>query len=429
MEENLEKKFEKKSHKKIAITLCVTVLVLALVIVAGVFYLALSRKPEKIFAKSVENVFKPLENDAKQKTAKIDLEFSFELKSNNLEMMMANEMLKSIKLKSITEVDLDKKILNENLKATYAGQDVISADALIQNDKVYFYLNEIYSKFIEVPEDYLEGADVSSVFENDDNAIETAMLDEIKKVVLDKINSKELIKENVEISGEKVQKSTMKLTPKEVLEVMREVLVIIDKNVPSEELKDLIHELQYEIEYTEDNDNYIEISIYTKGLTNKVVKAEIIFVNAEYDELAALMLNKEDDKTVIDVLFNEISADLEDAEEICEITVKKEEDNKGTISLKVSIDEESSVILKLKYSYEYGVTVKERNTTSSITIDNLTEADLQEMYENIENNQILYSLIESFMVTEDDYYEDDYYYDYEDDYYYDYEDDYYYNYN
>ena len=65
--------------------------------------------------------------------------------------------------------------------------------------------------------------------------------------------------------------------------------------------------------------------------------------------------------------------------------------------MKMNIEEGYSVAVTVKYDVEYNVTIEERNTQNSIDIDSLTDADFNEIMSNIQNNEILYGIIESMI--------------------------------
>lgn len=418
----MEENFEKKSHKKLWVIISIVVILLILAVGASFAYLSISRKPENIFGKLVKDSLKDAEKDIDARKAKVDLEFSLDMESNDSEIAMANEIIKLIKLKATTEMDIDKKIFNLNLKAMYGSQEIISADGLIQNDEMYFYLNDIYSKFIEIPEEYLEGTDLSTIFEIETGISGKEAIKEMEQLLLDEVNSRELTQESVELDGEKVLKSTLKLTPKESLEIIGKMIKIGERYESTEELKDLIAELDAQIKDMEETDNYVDISIYTKGLLNEFVKLDIVLVNVEDDEVIIYEeVKKSKNESVINFSINEESTDASEAVKLIELTINAEDEYNGTIKLKMDIDEEQSFTLKVKYAIDYDAEISKRDTSNSISIDNLTDADYEEMYTNIENNPFLYSIIEQFMYTEEDYYyEDDYYYENEYDYDYDY---------
>lgn len=390
----MEENFEKKSTKKVGIIIAVIVILLIAAAVGGVIYLNSTKNPEKIFAKTVEDMFEMTEKE-NAKSGKVELELSADIEANDPEIRAMNEFLKEIKLKSTTEIDVDKKILNENLTATYNGEQVISLDALVQNETMYLYLKDIYSKYIELNEEYLEGVDLSTIFETTTNTVSEDLLKDIKQIILDEIEKREITQEKVEVDGENMQKSTLRLTPKELSEIVLKMLKKIYEYQPIAELAELIEDLEYEIDYMSDNKNYVDISIYTKGLQSKLVKAEILLVNVEDDEVIVFELNKKsENETAISIAINEESKKVSGATKIIELTVKEENENKGTITIKINIEEEYSIALKIKYAVDYNAKIEARNTQNSIDINSLTEADANEMIENIQNNEILYGIIQ-----------------------------------
>ena len=101
--------------------------------------------------------------------------------------------MKVIKLKLTTEIDLDKEIFNANILATYNNMQVISLDTLIQNERAYIYLKDLYSKYIELDEEYLEGVDLSTLFTTP-KTINEDLITDIKQIILDEVNSENLHK-------------------------------------------------------------------------------------------------------------------------------------------------------------------------------------------------------------------------------------------
>jgi len=437
--------FEKKGSKKKIIIIGIVALILIVAIAGGLIFLNLSKKPEKIFSKAVEDIFE-IEEGQVQNSMRAELELTAEVDSDDVNVRAVNEYLKTLKIGMIAEVDIEKEIFNENINAEFNGEKVISLDALIQDENIYFYLDELFSKYIKVDEEYLEGIDLSMIFEQSEDLDENFFKD-LEQILLDEIEAKELEQEKVELDGKKVTKSTLKLSPKDILKIAKKVLKLVDKYQPMDEIKDLIDELDYAIEDLGDikaSENYLEISIYTKGFNNKFVKFEAIIV-ADNDEMLRLEVNKESDEkttielinrdeeqvfgfvitekskseTTIEFLMNEESTKLKDATKLFEIVIVSENENKGKITFKMDIEDVGTIKLNIKYNIEYGVQVEKVNTKNAVSIDELTEDDLMEIYENAQENPILYSVISTFISNNTPDYQYDYDYDYNYDYNYD----------
>jgi len=434
-----EKNFEKKSTKKIAIIVAIVVLLVA--IVAGVvLFLYSKNKPEKIFEEAVEDVFELTEQKKEEvRTGRVSLELSANVESNMAEIKAVSPMIKAVKINSITEYDLDKKIFNQNLSATYDDDQVISVDALVQDEKIYVYLNELYSKYIDVTET-LESElgtelDLSMLFEATTETVNEDLIKDIKEIVIEKIKSSDLEQEDVELNGEKVKKSTLELTAKDITILTKDLLKKINEYEKNDELETLIQDLEASMEYNDyDDEVVLEIALYTKGFKNEIVKLEVDFI--EYDEtvmkieyseenenkatLTAVMdeqlfgavIEKEGQNTTINIVFNQEEAKLSTAIEVFEIVINEENENEGIITYNMDLgkmmtylgenDEniELKATLNIKYKVEENAKIETRDTSNSIKIEEFTDDDVMELYANIYENEILRGLMNLIMQEE-----------------------------
>lgn len=399
-----EKDFEKKPKKKVGLIITVVVLVLVALIVAGGFvYLKFfNNKPQKIFEKAISKAFEMTEKTAKNE-GKLDIELSASLNSTSQDMMMANTYLQMIKLNLTTEFNMDKKVLNQGISVSAFDEPVISVEGLIQDNNIYFLLNNIYSKYIQVPSEEMEGVEPNEIFNTENIEVSEKLVKELKQILLDEVNSKELTQENVEVDGDKLTKTTVKFTAKEIEQIITKLTVELYKISPVNDVKNIVEGLE-QIEIDEEdaeNDNYLEISIYTKRLTGKIVKTEIVMINVADDEaIVVTITEKEDEKVEITFAMNEDSIATNKAVTMFTLTIKEEGENKGTVTLKANIDEAaSSVTITAKYSIDYNAKVEPKNVRNSINANDLTEKDMNEMMTNIENNKFLYSIIQSLSTT------------------------------
>lgn len=399
-----EKDFEKKPKKKVGLIITVVVLVLVALIVAGGFvYLKFfNNKPQKIFEKAISKAFEMTEKTAKNE-GKLDIELSASLNSTSQDMMMANTYLQMIKLNLTTEFNMDKKVLNQGISVSAFDEPVISVEGLIQDNNIYFLLNNIYSKYIQVPSEEMEGVEPNEIFNTENIEVSEKLVKELKQILLDEVNSKELTQENVEVDGDKLTKTTVKFTAKEIEQIITKLTVELYKISPVNDVKNIVEGLE-QIEIDEEdaeNDNYLEISIYTKRLTGKIVKTEIAMINVADDEaIVVTIAEKEDEKVEITFAMNEDSIATNKAVTMFTLTIKEEGKNKGTVTLKANIDEAaSSVTITAKYSIDYNAKVEPKNVRNSINANDLTEEDMNEMMTNIENNEFLYSIIQSLSTT------------------------------
>lgn len=388
-----EKDFEKKGSKKAWIISGIVLVVILIAIAAGLFaYSKINQKPNKVFAKLIEDTFETLEEDSKKRTGKVNLGVTASLSGTSSEIDAINAYLGVMKLNLTTEVDLDKKIIIETASANILGEPVINLQVLMQNNKVYGYLKDIYSKYIELPEDALEGENLSETFEvNEQNIAKNA-----KEVLNNVINSKEIVQEKAKVDGKNALKTTIRLTPKELLEITDDILKKEYENNQTDKLKTSIENLEMMIEDLEEGENYVDVSVYTNALTSQIIKTEFKFVSYADNIAFTIEIEKVSGKeSEIRVLLNdEIDNAASSAKEVLTIKVNKENDKEGTVKIKTTIEEGYNVILKIDYSVEHNINIEPRDVSNSIKADELTEEDYEEIRKNIQENPMLSAIMQ-----------------------------------
>lgn len=394
-----EKDFEKKPKKK-GIIITVVILVLIALIAGGVFayFKLVKNKPQAIFEKAISKVFEMTEKMPKNE-GKVNLELTASLNSTDQDMSMANTYLKMFKLNLTTEKNDEKKVINQNVSISALDETIVSADLLIQNNKAYVFLKDIYSKYIELPEDTFDGFNLNDLFESDISGKSQEMLKEIKQILLDAVKTKELKQENVEVDDQKLTKTTLKLNSKDVEQIVEKLSNVASEFSAVNTAKDIVESSQLINEEENSSDNYLEVSIYTKRFSGKIVKTEFAMINVEDDMAIVGTISEEDEKMEITFAVNEDSTDIKDAITFCTFEIEEVNDNEGTMSIKFSIDEESTATVTVKYKVDYNDIIEPKNVRNSINANDLTEEDMNEMMTNIENNEFLYSIIQSLSTT------------------------------
>ena len=390
-----EKDFEKKSKKKGLIIFIVILAIILLALGGGYAYLKIANKPEKLFGKLIDEAFE-LKEDVKSYRMDLGIAASVNTDNENLKAI-----IEGLKVKSITEIDLNKKIFNENLKISHEDNSIIDLNALIENDKAYIYSKDLFSKYIQIPEE--DVGDLKNVFtqtDTDNKALEK----DFKQILKDELKPERLSQENVTLNGKRTTKSTLKLTAKETLELTNKVLSKVYEYTKEENLKTLIEEIDTTIKDEEYNSkDYIEITLYTQGLKSELVKAEINVVDMDYEEIVLLLeINIETkNKYEIRVLSNEESTKKEEAAEMFTVKVHLEDEHNGTIKVKMNLDENSSIIIKMDVKEEINPTIENRDVQNSVNMNELTELDYMEIYNNLQKNEILYNIFLSLMFNTD----------------------------
>ena len=123
----------------------------------------------------------------------------------------------------------------------------------------------------------------------------------------------------------------------------------------------------------------------------------------DYEEIVLLLeINIETkNKYEIRVLSNEESTKKEEAAEMFTVKVHLEDEHNGTIKVKLNIDEDSSIIIRMNVKEEINPTIENRDVQNSVNMNELTELDYMEIYNNLQKNEILYNIFLSLMFNTD----------------------------
>ncbi len=430
-----EESFEMKPKKKIGFLIAIAIIAVV-AIIAAVAFLFINNKPEKIFESKIKKAFSMAEKEFEDvNSERISLELTADVESNDASIIMASTMIKAAKLKSVTEVDMSKKIFNQSLSASYDGTSVLDASALIQNEQIYLYLNELFGKYIDLTEYIDDEIDLSQLFAETDVKASKQLLEDIEDTLVDTIKSKDLEQEKDEVNGKKVTKTTCTLSNKEVLQLVKEIIKDLQDNIEDKDTKDMLKDTLEEIDYELkkgyfSEKNYLEISFYTKGIKNDLVKFEMkvytegketLKFEAIKDDkkttiqitadgvLMAAVVTKDKKETNIDFYINPYGPKLSSAIKIATMNVMEENKNEGTIKLKVYAGDVMSqvdsgykntkldVTLNIKYKIELNCKIEKKDVSKSIKIDDISEEDLNEILENAKKNPLLNGIINSMI--------------------------------
>lgn len=286
---------------------------------------------------------------------------------------------------------------------------------------MYLFEKSIFNKYIELPTEEIEqtlGDNITETISQVKEIMNKKTLREISNYIVLELKDKsyEQSKEKLTINGEtfNTTKSTLFLTASEVRESLKSILENIKNNETimeniknKEEVASLIDELiNYEIPYNRSTAYAeFEISIYTKGIKNDVVKVEIM-VNAGDDCVNMGMTKTSQNQYRVAVIAN--------SEELFNIKLENEKKDEKSGTLTVTLDltnfinliseetyEETKIIVKTKYNEEYNNKVEKADIQESVKLEELTEEDFEEMLENIEKTN-LYTLLKQWGLVEDD---------------------------
>lgn len=398
-----------KNPKKLLFVIMAIAIVIAVIVA---YYVSQTNQPRYIFDKTINQYLSSDEENLNFKTMKVnaDLEMSIDSKENEAKEMA--ELLNDAKFSFSTELDNEKQEEIIGIKMVKADEELINANMKLEAESQNLYVNlgEFFEKTIqldmsEISDETFEIADASMIsFSQEINTkkAETIMKKEIKS----QLKNEYFSAEKVTIDEENVTKNKLRLTVKEFAEVVKNIANNLAENKEfiecfedGEKLKEDLKEFVDEVEELEvdDEDVYVEIDIYTQGITKKIRRVD--FLIEEGEETATVQIKKlNDEEYEYGVFDNEDKA--------FEGTIKiKENDDKFEFEISAKVDE-TIVKLQAQGNVVYDEELSNFDTENAVNYKELTTQDIYQLLGNFMNSK-LYKISEEFSNTNTTLLEDD----------------------
>ncbi len=381
---------EKKSHKGIV---CGLLIVLLLGLIGFGYYY--KSKPEVVFKLAANRAYKGFSVKQLKSKSKVDLDLAFNVKADeNSEVVeedakkvfdIVNDML--LKL-SIYEDD-DNNIYKVDIEADYKNKELVAVDAYYENKKVYLDLNDLYDKLIY---DEVDLEEFTKKVDKDDIKV---VIDEYYKALNKALDKGTFTTEKVELNGSKVTKNKLIINndnKDEMFNALMGYLRNSDKlikalsKITEMEVSEVKEMLNSEMSVPELQQS-IELSVYTKGLMSKVVKASV-----GMDGMEILTLSKVSDKNYELAIPKSLGVDFK-----CNINEK----NTNNAAIKCSLSAEG-----LTMSYEMNVKVDDNyklekpNLEKAISYEDVKEEDTADIMKKLTEKDGVKELLEAFSAIE-----------------------------
>lgn len=404
----------KKPKKKGLIVggIIAAVLVVALILV----YFLVFAKPQFIFNTAIDKLFAIEAKEVNSIKTDLKLKMSADIEDTTAQTQF--DEMEKFALKMGAQVDLENKEEIVNVGLEYDNQSVIDAKAYYTEETMYMYLEGLFDKYIKVDLEEEQKETINAIFETtskeDSKATKTAM-----KAVRDELKTQikelgEFEKDKVEIDiadkEQKVTKSTLILSQKDLLKLISNMcsnlakedkfLEAFDKETRDtikEELKTASEELKT-IEV--DKGNKVEISIYTKGITNKFIgiSVEVKSESATTSSTAIITLLKEDkDLYTVNVQAKSgnQTADVMNIKIEFEKEEDKKDEQKGKAIITLNAAEAGKIKIEADYSFECNQGIDKINTENNVNATELTEQDMQSIMTKLMERPLIGELIKS----------------------------------
>ena len=450
----------KKKINKLWIILSVIVIVLL-----GGTYLYLNNS-KNVFIKVLNKEYKNIENILDNldidydKTIKINSDFSFDVNASDKYKDEINQNI-------LTEINSLEYFINAihnsknrefsfELNTKYDTKDLFDVAIYGQNKNIYVELKNLYDKYIEFPvEEY------DSLFENPNIEINKIkyVLKTIKNNLFKNLNEKEFkkTKEKLNIKENKIQvnkieyefteEKTIKILinifkslkkDKKFIKYISEIGLIDEKKVESD-INEFIKDLESKTEF--EDETFVSLSIYTKGLLNNYIGFEININNLgkiniyNYNDIiygnlyitgkkvaeltskkqkenqyeTIINIQNEEDKTnitinskitenLIDIDYNIINSEIIIDGKLTEKIKEKDSINTNNSKLSINIKDNDELVATININNN--TTIEQTDelftnilTKAKIKYENISEEDMNLIYENILKNETMMNFI------------------------------------
>lgn len=357
----------------------IPLIIVVVILIVGVIFLILNSKPEKIFETSISKIFEMIETEQEQFTSmKGIMNLTANIESEDEDIQTLNEMLESSNIGLNMEIDTKNMIINESASVTFNNESLLNAIILLQDQKGYVYLKDWLDKYLQIPEDDFKDIDLTEYY----NKLKTLDLDGIMEAIKEQLTTsilaQELVQENttVILNGEetKVTASVLSLKGEERTTFTKDLLSNLKENEKFQtslgSFKDDIisginksiqilnkkenfadnmqnEELLNEIKDIENNREF-KFIIYTKGFLNEFVGVSIQQIDYKYTRTDGIDLLKHNKEKYELVSYTTSELARQDNLNLV-IENKKEDKNKGTATIIITVDEEQLIVT---YNYE-----------------------------------------------------------------------------
>ena len=411
--EQVNQDFNMKKPKKKGLMIggiIAAVIVVALVLV----YFLVLNNPKFIFSKAIDKLLAV--NSESYDSIKVDTKIKADVELQDATYQAQLAEIEKYTVKLGTQMDVEEKQEIVDLGLEYDNQAVIDARVYYNDGDMYTYFDGIFDKYIQLDMDEETKAMLDEVFEmatseedlkNTEKAIEIVR-DELKTQI--KENGEfEKKKDEIEVGEDevKVNKTTVTISEKQLYKIAQNMLTNLAKNDEfldcfEESPKDLLKEAAEEMKDLEGSSkNNIKISLYTKGFLNNnlVAVAVEIYSADEASTMVAKVVKEDEDVYAYNFAMKAdgVKADLIKGK----IEIEKDEDSKKEQSGKAIITAEvyqlGSVKLEIDYVVEYNQGIDKIDTSNSVNMNSLTDADMQGIVTKLMERPLIKELYESQM--------------------------------
>lgn len=409
-----ENQTSKKSKKGlVAVIIC---LIILLAVAAGAaYYFLVYTKPEttfkKIIGEAVDSYESSIEeSEFKTLETKIGANVQIKLEQADKNVQKIIDLINDLDVSVDVQMDKEEKQVVAKLGSTYKNKDLLNVDAYINSEEEnsYVYFKDFFDKYIEVDmndDSTYESLNeaFSNMYTNNQKINTKKAMSIIKKQLKNVVKSEycNSSKETITVNGKSVKatKNTITMTGEQLKEEYITVINNLKDDKQFTECYENPNEIIEALEEMEDaledgsisfnKNSKIEISVYTTGLTQEVVKTDITV--KENSEEIVVEVTKVDEENY----EFKMSSKQENMNITGNINIKEESDDNCKIKIEMNIPNVGEITVNLESETKKNGKIDKVDEDKTISQDELTEEDYEQILEKFQKSQ-LYEVINEF---------------------------------
>lgn len=406
--------FDMKKPKKKGLMIGLIVAALAIIVALVLVYFLVLNNPKFIFSKAIDKFLTVKSESYESVKMNTEIKASVDLEDASYQEELAE--IEKFTLKAGTQMDVEKKQEIVDLGLEYDNKEVIDARVYYNDGDMYAYFDGIFDKYIQLDMDeetktmldeMLEMATSEENIKNTEKAIEIAR-DELKEQIKAE-GDFENKKDTISVGNDEVKatKSTLTLTEKDLCNIISNMCSELSDNDDfidcfEESPKDLLKEIENAMEDgTASKGNYIKIHLYTDGILNNKLVAATVEIYSEDEASTMIASAVKEDKDVYSYKASVKSSGQKMDLVKGKVELQKDKESKkeqsGKVIITAEIIELGSARLEIGYLVEYNQGIDKIDTSNSVNMNNLTEADFEAIMTKLMERPLIKELLENQM--------------------------------
>ena len=380
----------KKGNKALFLVLAIIVIIVAVVAV----YMVRMNHPRYVFDKKIDAYLNSEEVNQDYRTMKVNADLTVSVESDDEATKQIADLINDAKLSMNAELERETQNEIVSLKLSKAGEELLNIDAKMDTEAqtVYMNLGNLFDKTIEIKDSEIANTSITTIGEKITYKKATGIL---RKEIKTQLKDEYFSAEKATVNDENVMKNTMRLSGEQFVTVIKNVCENLSNNEDflncfedRDDVKSGLQEIVDEIEDmdTLEEEDYIVISVYTKGLMKHIARVDL---SIESDgDVATIALTKVND--------NEYSYEIYGNDEKSLDGKINYTNNDKEFSAEISANVEGTeVFMKLAGNYVYDEDLRDFDASNTVSYEEMTTDDIYTIVGNFMGSK-LYEIVAGF---------------------------------